>query len=406
MSFVIANGDDSMKLTRRHWMQATAAGIAAFELLPALVAGAPPAAAAPAAGKPPENLMGRCRASLTIGFRRADGDELVRIGEWCRREHAATDTYGRGGLCETFEARVAELLGQPAACFFPTGTMGQLILLRLYADRSGRRTFGAHPSSHHILHELDSVQVLHGIRPVPISPWSRPIVAEDVRRAADPLGAVSVELPLRWTGRLQTWAELEELKQVCREQKIALHMDGARLWDCQPYYGRPLAEICRGFDSVYVSFYKSIGALSGAAIAGPADLVEEARRWRRRHGGDVFQLFPYVASAAMRLGPSLEKMPRWVARARTLAARLARNPRLIVGAAPVPTNLFHVYVRAEPDELERRRDAVARDRGIWVTHGFGAARVPGYADAELHLAEGSDGISDDEAAAAAETILS
>ena len=101
----------------------------------------------------------------------------------------------------------------------PTGTMAQLIVLRMYADASDNRSVGLHPSSHHVLHEDDSYDVLHGLRAVLLSPWSRPVLASDVREARERLGSVSVELPVRWLGgQLQTWEQLEELKRTCRER--------------------------------------------------------------------------------------------------------------------------------------------------------------------------------------------
>jgi threonine aldolase len=404
-------------VTRRQWLQALAVGAGTVETIaacpacaasPAPVASVSATAAAPPqadADKEREALMGRCKASLTIATRAIDGRELVRIGEWCQKNGATADEYGEGEFIEGFERRIAALLGFEAACFMPTGTMGQLALLRIYADRAGVRAVGVHPSSHHVLHEEGAAETLHGVRPVVMSPWSRPLLAEDVKRTGERLAAVSVELPVRWTGRLQTWDELEKLKAACHDAGVALHMDGARLWDCQPYYGRSYAEICRGFASVYVSFYKTIGGLAGAMIAGTKATVAEARTWRHRQGGNVFTLFPFVASAAMRLDPVLARIPAWNARARTLAARIAADPRAIVAPAPTPTALFHVYLRGEPADLERRRDAIARERGIWVTHGFGKARVPGFADAELHVAEGIDAISDDEAARAVLALL-
>ena len=71
-----------------------------------------------------------------------------------------------------------------------------------------------------------------------------------------------------------------------------MHMDGARLWESAPFYGRSYAEIAALFDTVYVSFYKGVGAIAGAALAGPADFIAEARVWQRRHGGDLVNSTP------------------------------------------------------------------------------------------------------------------
>jgi threonine aldolase len=349
----------------------------------------------------------RFRGSLTIGAIPDDGGELIRIGEWMRSQHAPSDTYGNVDWIQAFETRVAHLLGFEAGCFFPTGTMAQLIVLRLHATRSGTHLVGVHPSSHHVLHENDSLEVLHGLTPRAISPWERPISGEDVRRCPERLGAVSFELPLRWLGGvLPTWEQLEELKGACRDLKIPLHMDGARLWECQPYYGKSLAEICRGFETVYVSMYKTLGALAGAVIVGARPLIAEMRMWRRRHGGDVVHLYPYVASSAMRLDGALARIPTWVDRARKLATALRKDGQLVVAPDPVPTNMFRLYLRGAPEVLRERRDQVAKERGIWVAWGFPAARVPGFVECELQLAGDSDALKDDEALAAVKAVIS
>ena len=377
----------------RRQLLVSSAALTAATLLPRVVAAASP---------PVRGL----RAGLTLDAIPDDGSELIRVGEWLRAQRALADGYGDVEWIQAFETKVAKLLGFEAGCFFPTGTMAQLIALRLHAGRAGARTVGIHPSSHHLLHEHQSLEILHGLTPLVLSPWGRPLAAEDVRRSPERLGAVSVELPVRWLGgALPTWEQLQDLKAACRERQIPLHMDGARLWECQPYYGKPLAEICRGFDSVYVSMYKTIGALAGAVIAGPAALIAEMRMWRRRHGGDVVHLYPYVASAAMRLDRALARVPVWVARAQRLAATLKKDSRLALAPDPVPTNMFRLYFRGTPEALRERRDKIAKERGIWVTWGFSPARVPGFVECELQLVEASDPLTDEEAASAVLALL-
>ncbi len=348
-----------------------------------------------------ERLRRGCRASLVPGTPGNEGAELVRIGEWVQRQGLMGDVYGNGGLVQAFEKRVADLLGFEDACFMPTGTMGQLIVLRMYADAGGKRTVGVHPSSHHVLHESDSYAVLHGLRAVNLSPWTRPVLAGDVREAREPLDVVSVELPVRWLGgQLQTWEQLEELKRTCRERGVKLHMDGARLWESQPFYGRSYADICRGFDSVYVSFYKMVGALGGAMVAGGSEFIRTARIWRHRHGGNIFQMWPYVASAAMRLDDALARIPGYVQRAKSLTEALAADTRLTVLPRPVQTNMFRVFLRGDPAALGRQRDRIAREQGVWVTNGFSQTRVPGIVETELQVGEGLAGLDDADAARA------
>ncbi len=86
-------------------------------------------------------------------------------------------------------------------------------------------------------------------------------------------------------------------------------------------------------------------------------------------------------------------------------SRLSTESRFIVSPAPPPTSLFHIYLRGDWEALNARRDQIARERRIWITHGFGPARIPGYADAELHFGHDSDTLSDDEAAGAAFALV-
>ena len=99
--------------------------------------------------------------------------------------------------------------------------------------------------------------------------------SRQARRGAD-------ELPLRDAGYLlPSWEELSELSQACRDRGVPLHLDGARLWESQPHLGAGLAEIAALSETVYVSFYKGLGGLAGAAVAGPVEVVSAARQWRR-----------------------------------------------------------------------------------------------------------------------------
>ncbi|NVJ15625.1 low specificity L-threonine aldolase [Myxococcus sp. AM010] len=351
-------------------------------------------------------LRRSCRAALSSGAPVDPGAELIRIGEWVQGKGLDKDFYGNGAFVQDFEARIAKLLGCEDACFMPTGTMGQLIALRIYADASGNRNVGVHPSSHHVLHENNSHEVLHGLRDVLIAPWNRPLRASDVRGAREPLGTVSVELPVRWLGgQLPTWAQLEDLKRTCRSKGVQLHLDGARLWACRPFYQRAYADICRGFDSVYVSFYKTVGAIGGAMLAGKREFIRSARIWRHRHGGNLYQMLPYVASAAMRLDDALARIPEHVRRAKLLADALAADERLSVLPQPVQTNMFRVYLRGDPVELSARRDVIAREDKVWVANGFSATRVPGVSETELQVSDELSDLTEEIAAKAFRRLL-
>ena len=97
--------------------------------------------------------------------------------------------------------------------------------------------------------------------------------------------------------------------------------------------------ICAGFDSVYVSFYKGLGAIAGACLVGEDDLVERAREWRHRHGGMLFALWPYAASALAGLRARLDRMPAYLAHARAIATSILVGGSLARRPESLPKNI-------------------------------------------------------------------
>ena len=214
------------------------------------------------------------------------------------------DRYGDGGVVEELEAEVAALLGKPAAVLMPSGTMAQQIALRVHADRTGRRTVLWHPTCHLALHEDQAVERLHGLHPRPVGDPRRLITLADLEEVAEYAGTLLLELPQREIGgQLPAWDDLVAQTALARSHGTALHLDGARLLESLPFYGRPAAEVAGLFDSVYLSLYKGLGGIAGCLLAGEEQLVAEAREWRHRHGGTLFGLWPYAAAglAGLRL---------------------------------------------------------------------------------------------------------
>ncbi|WTD23008.1 beta-eliminating lyase-related protein (plasmid) [Streptomyces hirsutus] len=238
-----------------------------------------------------------------------------------------TDTYGDGVVAD-LEKKVARLLGKEDAAFFPTGTMAQQVALRCWAERTGNRHVALHPVSHPEVFEADAFRTVSDLRPMRATSAPRQPTAEEIRDLPESFGTLMLELPLRDVGYLlPTWEELVEVADAARKRGAKVHFDGARLWECTPHFGRSLAEIAALADSVYVSFYKSLDGLSGAALAGPSSLIEETRIWRHRYGGKIFQQFPVALSALIGLERELPRLPDYVAQARVVAAAMAEGFR-------------------------------------------------------------------------------
>jgi threonine aldolase len=298
------------------------------------------------------------------------------------------DRYGAGGEVEALEREVAELLGKEAAAFMPSGVMGQQAALRSWVERSCTDAVAVHGLSHFVLHELDALSQLHHLRVQHLTDDARPATVRDLDDVAGPLAAVSIELPLRDAGYLlPSWEELVAFSERVRERGAVLHVDGARLWESQPFYGRPHADIAALADSVYVSFYKGLGGMAGAALAGPADLVDQARRWRLRHGGTLFTLLPYAASARYGLRTRLPRMAAYVGRARELAAALQAIDSVRVLPQPPHTNAFRVFVDVPSEILEETALRTMETDRVALLARWRSADVPGWAMAELTVGD-------------------
>ena len=294
------------------------------------------------------------------------------------------DSYGAGGEVEALEREVAELLGTQDAAFMPSGVMAQQAALRSWAERSPTDAVAVHGLSHFVLHELDALSEMHRLHVQQLTADPRPATAADLDALPGPLAAVSLELPLRDAGYLlPPWEDLVAFSARARERGVPLHLDGARLWESQPFYGRPLAEIAGLADSVYVSFYKGLGGMAGAALAGPADLVAQARRWRVRHGGTLFTLLPYAVAARHGLVTRLPRMAAYAARALELAAGLAALDAVRVLPEPPHTNAFRVFVQADSEALEEATVRVMESDRLALAFRWRAAEVPGWSVTEL-----------------------
>jgi threonine aldolase len=299
------------------------------------------------------------------------------------------DHYGEGVLAKRLETRIAALLGKEAAVWMPSGTMAQQIALRLHAERRGSRRVAFHPYSHLEEHEERAYEELHGLEAHLLGARERLATAADLDEIEEPVAAVLLELPQRdLGGQLPAWDDLVAFCAKAREQNAALHLDGARLWQCAPFYERGLDEIAGLFDTVYVSFYKDLGAPAGAALAGPADLIEEACVWQVRHGGRLYSVHPFLIAAERGLDEELPRIPELVSHARELAAALAVLDGLEIVPDPPQTTMFHVYVHRPLEPLKEAALEQAERTGTFLGF-FRPTEVPEAQRVELTIGPAS-----------------
>ncbi|WP_229859078.1 threonine aldolase family protein [Streptomyces poonensis] len=323
----------------------------------------------------------------------------------------SADIYG-SGIVEVLEERVAGLLGKEAAAFFPTGTMAQQVALRCWAGRTGNPTVALHALAHPEVHERNAFGVVSGLRTVRVTAEPRLPTADEVRGFEEPFGALMLELPLRDAGFvLPSWEELRATTEAARERDAVVHFDGARLWETTVHFGRPLEEIADLADSVYVSFYKSLDGFGGAALAGPRTLIDEAKAWRHRYGGQIYQQFPTALSALAGLERELPRLPEYVAHARVVAAALREG----FAAAGVPwarvhpgephTHEFQVWLPYDADVLSEAAIRQGEETGTVLFAHSWDAKGPDLAVTEIGVrAAGLEWTAEDVKAAVADFV--
>jgi threonine aldolase len=289
----------------------------------------------------------------------------------------------------------------------PSGTMCQQIALRIWAERTGTKNVAFHPTSHLELHEQKGYQRLHGLNGILVGSEERLLTLDDLKGIAEPVGALLLELPQREIGgQLPGWEALNEMIEWARERGIAVHLDGARLWECRPFYGREYAEIAGSFDSVYVSFYKILGGIAGSILAGPADVIAESRVWQRRHGGNLIHLYPYVLSAQKGLRERLGCMEAYHAKAKEIAGLLAPFSEIELVPNPPHTNMMHLFMRGEREKFEAAALDIAQKTGIWMFSRLAPTRIPGVTMFELTVGEATLDLSGEEIVALFEMLFS
>lgn len=324
-----------------------------------------------------------CTSTVFWHQPRTPAEVLHSLAEACAELELDWDQYGARGAVARLEEELTELFGSGGATFFPSGVMAQQAALRTWCDRAGTPRVAMPDLSHLLVHEQDGPRRLHGFEVEHLTVGREVPTAQALAAVPARLGAVLVELPLRDAGcLLPTWGELTELSTAAAERGVPLHVDGARIWEAQPFWERDLTEIAALTDSLYVSFYKGLAGLAGAALVGPEDFLAEARQWRTRMGGTLYRSTPEAVAALVGLRRMLPRMPELLAWARALASELPA-----VGITPGPavphTPTFRLYAAGDADAVNDRLISVMETERRRLTGPWSAAEEPGRITTEV-----------------------
>ncbi len=236
------------------------------------------------------------------------------------------DVFGDDPTVHRLEEAAAERLGKDAALFVTSGTQANLTALLSHCGRGDE--YVVNQEAHTYKWEAGGGAVLGGIQPQPIDfqpdgTVSLDLVASKIK-PDDPHFAMTRLLCLENThhGRSVPPSFLVDAAGFCDARGLALHLDGARLANAAVSEGLPMAELAAGADSVSLCFSKGLGAPAGSVIAGPAELIGRARRWRKMLGGAMRQSGVLAAAALVALNEHVDRLAEDHTHATELSAGL------------------------------------------------------------------------------------
>lgn len=278
---------------------------------------------------------------------------------WEAMRHAplGDDVLGDEPTVARLEAEVARRLGKAAALFVPSGTMANQLAIRCLCEHGDEIL--AHRESHIIHYETGAPAALSGcmIRPLegPAGLFDAAAV-RGARRNRDihsprPRLLVVENTHNRGGGSVWSLSAFQSVAQAARDEGLAVHVDGARLWNACVAAGYEPAEFAACADSVSVCFSKGLGCPVGSALAGSRELIDRARRFRKMLGGGMRQSGMLAAAALHAMEHHVRRLTEDHDRARDLATFAAGLPGITLScpAGAVPTNM--VFLQVDPHRM-------------------------------------------------------
>jgi len=278
------------------------------------------------------------------------------------------DVYGEDPTVNRLQEAAARRLGFEAALWVPSGVMGNEIAIRLLTE-PGQEVL-AEERSHVVQYELAGMAALSGVMPRTVPGDEGRLTPESVRAAVKPYAYFRSDLGLAVLenthnlagGSVYTVDETAAVIAACREAKLHVHVDGARIWNAAVALGVVPADLLRGADSAMVTLSKGLCAPAGSLLVASKERIQKARRVRKQLGGGMRQVGILAAAGLVALETMIPRLAEDHDNARLLASALARCRGLRV--APAPTNIVVATLdgRPAPDVV-----AAAAERGVLVT---------------------------------------
>ena len=296
------------------------------------------------------------------------------------------DVYGDDPTVNSLEERVAAMFGKEAGLFSPTGSLANQLAIRMLVA-PGEELI-AETNSHIVRAELGAAAVFSGITTRTFPARNGLLKAADALEIARPdsgpylvsTTAIAVENTHNFGGgTVQPISEIAALRKGADELGLALHLDGARIWNAHVASGVSFTEYGKYFDTISVCFSKGLGAPVGSMMLSTKERITNARVWRKRYGAGMRQIGLLAAGVHYALDNNIDRLAEDHRRAKEIAVAIASVNPLLIDPSTVETNIVGLDLASLPitaAELAQR----CRDAGLWIS-----ALGPKYARLVTHL---------------------
>jgi threonine aldolase len=269
------------------------------------------------------------------------------------------DVYGEDPTVNRLQDAAAALLGYEAALWVPSGVMGNAIAIRVLT-RPGQEVL-CDERSHVVQYELAGMAALSGVMPRTVSAPEGRLTPDVIGAAVKPRAYYRSDLGLAVLenthnlagGTVYTPGQTRAALGACRDAGLAVHLDGARLWNAAVALGVEPRVLAEGFDTVMVTLSKGLCAPAGSLLLASRERVEEARRVRKQLGGGMRQVGVLAAAGLVGLQTMIPRLAEDHAHAALIARALGGRPGVAV--APAVTNIVVAALshRSAPDLVGR-----------------------------------------------------
>ena len=296
------------------------------------------------------------------------------------------DVFREDPTVSALEEECAELLGYEAALFVPTGTMGNQISIHLLTCPGDEVLIEG--SGHSYDWELSGMAVISGVQPRVLVGDRGVFDVDGVEEAlADRMSIqargslVIIENTHTMAGgRVWPHDQMTEVQQLARARGVALHLDGARLFNAAVASGTAVAELAAGFDTVMVSLSKGLCAPLGSVLAGSAGLIEDGRRVRKLLGGGMRQVGVVAAAGRVAIAEMIDRLAEDHDNAYRLAKGLTELDGVELAYGHCDSNMVVIDVAGGSVDAKEIRNRLEEQGVVCLKTGSNVLRLVTHAD--------------------------